>query len=101
MSASPPGRKKLLRFLSLFKSRSKETVGNTQKLEQDAGDALALVLPEIAIDGEAGVEDPEADTMKKDNRGVASEVSAALQAVRSRRLSSSSEISAMVKPIVA
>lgn len=99
--ASPPGRKKLMRFPSLLKTRGKGPVGTTQELEHGSIEGVTRILPKIAIDGEAGVETSEADTIKKDYKGVASEVSAALQAVRSRRLSSSSDISAMVKPIVA
>ena len=99
--ASPPGRAKVIRLPSLFKSRSKETVTTTEDLQEGGADAAIPDLTGITINGEAEKDISRWDTVKQDYMGVASEMSAALQAVRSRRLSTSSDISAMVKPVVA
>lgn len=97
LSASPPRRKKLMHFPIRFKARSKETITNTQDMEQDAMEDMPLVLSGMSTDIEAKHETSEA----RNNKGMASEVSALLQAARSRRLSSSSDISAMARPILA
>ena len=101
MATSPPGRKKLIRYPAMFKTRGKDKAGKSQDLEEDCGDDGSAVIPQIAIDQEVTAEVSDAEAPKKDFKGIVSEVSTALQAVRSRRLSSSSDVSAMVKPMLA
>ena len=100
-SPSPPSRTKVIRHLSLFKSRSKEIVVTTEDLQKGEADSATPDLTGMTINGEIGNEVSRWDNVRQDYKGVASEMSAALQAVRSRRLSSSSDISAMVKPVLA